>query len=179
MAESHISAAQQASPGNSQINQPYPSMTPSNAALQDPRTPTIGTSHPGNTNMAQSGTGNFQSQDAVLSPTATPISTNYMYPFQPPDASPTAALPMYSGFAQNHAPYGVVSSMDQNIPMSGVNIQGQKRAYRQRRKDPSCDACRERKVKVTLIRENLGIELTTSSVMRPIAQVVRSAPAGM
>ena len=67
-----------------------------------------------------------------------------------------------------------------HVQMSAGQLQAQKRAYRQRRKDPSCDACRERKVKVCSTSGNwlhLNPAHIESSVMQQTLRVVQSVQA--
>ncbi|KAI9789537.1 MAG: hypothetical protein M1816_005944 [Peltula sp. TS41687] len=67
--------------------------------------------------------------------------------------------------------------------LSAARMHAQKRAYRQRRKDPSCDACRERKVKVGTPLSTaafvFGVLISGDSVMRRKHRAAPSAPAAM
>lgn len=120
------------------------SSAPSSATLQSPQTPGTGMSHSGPTSRPSSGSGALQGPHMSLPSGSPPRLAGYIHSFQPSVASPGSLLPGYSDFPHSHG--GFVGAPN----MSSISaMQGQKRAYRQRRKDPSCDACRERKVKVS------------------------------
>lgn len=87
-----------------------------------------------------------QLHSLTRSPASSALSA-YGQPYGTASTSPSTSSSVFQepvGTSENGYPNSVISPTHLSPGLSS-----QKRPYRQRRKDPSCDACRERKVKVS------------------------------
>jgi hypothetical protein len=114
--------------------------SPSGSTEESPRT-MIPPHHPFANALPAARTTSLTAPNAPLAGTRSPGYSSHSYSHSTSPSTGSGSLPE----SQNHEPPLMMISPTQ---ISSASLNAQKRAYRQRRKDPSCDACRERKVKV-------------------------------
>lgn len=142
------------------------SAAPGATPLPSPLTPGTGISNSGPTSKPSSGP-----------PASATRLAGYVQSYHSAMTSPGVSLPGYAEIGHSHGP--LVPTMYPDSNATGPNLQGQKRAYRQRRKDPSCDACRERKVKVSNNLFLLYFNIDTCSATPLKARAVQNVPVEM
>jgi hypothetical protein len=114
--------------------------SPSESTEESPRT-MIPPHYPFGNAVPAARTTSLTAPNAALTGTRSPGYSSHSYSQSTSPSTGSGSLPE----SQNHEPPLMMISPTQ---ISSASLNAQKRAYRQRRKDPSCDACRERKVKV-------------------------------